>query len=170
MRRLLAVLALGAVVVACSEQATSPNPTPSFSATTNWERGSFSYTSPLIYVDCLGEDVQFSGEIPYQSHSVVSASGNTSIIFQYRPVTPHGPPYAGIGQTSGTIYWYKNGLPVNVSHHVGPGEVYTFTDHEVYVADNGDKLFVEAQLHLTFNANAELTSYREVPNSTQCER
>jgi len=57
MRRLLAVLALGAVVVACSEQATSPNPTPSFSATTVRDVfvDQFDFQA---YNACLDEDMQ----------------------------------------------------------------------------------------------------------------
>lgn len=57
MRRWLAVLALGAVVVACSEQATSPQPpTPSFSATSvrDVSVDQFDFSA---YNACLDEDM-----------------------------------------------------------------------------------------------------------------
>jgi hypothetical protein len=74
MRRLLAVLALGAVLVACSEQATSPNSTPSFSATSVRDVfvDQFDIPGPL-YNACLDEEVQLHVVLQGRLQTVTTA-------------------------------------------------------------------------------------------------
>ena len=108
--------------------------------------------------------------MPYTSHGVTTPSGNTSYTFRFLPITPVTPQYLAVGQTSGKAYKYHNGLPYNESGHFAAGEVIRFKQQEVYVAENKDKLYVDGWLHVTINANGELTADRFGSIPTRCEK
>ncbi len=134
---------------------------PGNGAVTQWERDSFQVDNPGLFIPCLGEEVRFFGEVPYKRHTVTSASGNTSYHFQLTPVTPNQPPFTGVGNVSGTVWHYQNGLPINESFHLGPGEVLNVQVRESYYTDNGDRLTSNIRIHFTTNAGGELVVSRE---------
>lgn len=140
---------------------------PAESAAQLWERSSF-LVDDVIFIDCLDENVRAFGEVLFQYHEVTTSSGNFSYHFQLRPATPNGPAFFIQGQTSGKLFRYKNGLPGNEVFHLGPGEVQSFVIVETYVADDGDRVVGKVRLHLTRNANGELTVSRTEPESFRC--
>jgi hypothetical protein len=126
-------------------------------ATSTWTRGSFFFDFVFDGSStCVGEALHGYGEVPYQMHEVLNGHGGYSYFIQFRPQTPKGPRYSLTGVTSGTVWWYKNGLPYNEAFHLGPGQVYRWKAHETYDSDDGSRLFFERVLHLTVNANGEL--------------
>jgi hypothetical protein len=140
---------------------------PTASAAQSWERSSF-FVDNVFFVDCLGENVRAFGEVPFQYHEVTSSSGNFSYHFQLRPFTPNSPPFLIQGQTTGKLFRAKHGIPGNESFHLGPGEVFTFVINETYVAEDGDRLVGKLNLHLTVNANGELTVSRLEMGPLEC--
>ena len=153
---------LGAALLAAVTLAVIPTRSaPGNGANIQWERGSFYVDNPGLFIPCLGEDVRFFGEVPYKRHTVTSASENTSYHFQLVPMTPNQPPFTGVGNVSGTVWHYQNGLPINESFHLGPGEVLNVQVRESYYADNGDRLTSNVRIHFTTNANGELVVSRE---------
>jgi hypothetical protein len=112
--------------------------------------------------------MHFYGEVPYMMHEVTSGSGGYDYFFQLLPVTPNSPPYYAVGETSGEVFRNAFGFPINQSFHLAAGEVYTFLDHEAYVAANGDKLVLWVRVHLTINANGELVVERMDVFDFQC--
>ena len=70
---------LGAALLAAVTLAVIPmRSAPGNGANTQWERSSFYVDNFSAPVPCLGENVVFSGWVPYQRHAVTSPSGNTS--------------------------------------------------------------------------------------------
>jgi hypothetical protein len=175
---LLAPLAL-ILFAACGEESTAPTSTtasaldgPAASAVRAnqyWERSSFTVDG-VRPAACLGEDVRFFGEVPYQYHEVTSSSGNLQFIFFIRPYTPQSPRYYAQGVTSGTLYEYRKGGPIPQIVHVGPGAVQTMIDKEWYTAEDGSRIYVTVWLHMTVNANGDLVVFRAEPFSVECER
>ena len=66
------------------------------------------------------------------------------------------------------VYLYKNGGPLNESFHLAAGEVHTYLDRETYVAENGDSLTATLPLHVTTNANGQLTVDKSDDSGFQC--
>jgi len=157
-------------LVACERQPIAPDQAllPAFQATSNWTRASFFFDFPGLFVACRGENMHFYGEVPYQWHEVGTASGGYNFFFQLSPATPVSPPYYGVGETSGKVYLYKHGGPGNESFHLAAGEVHTYLDREVYVAENGDRLTVDRTFHTTTNANGQLTVNKFEDTGFQC--
>jgi hypothetical protein len=144
----------------CGDPVTDPPAmAPSFStaADQSWQRSSFTVDGD-VYIDCMGEDMHFFGEVPFIYHEVTSASGTFTYFYQLRPSTPTISPFLAQGETSGKLFTYKNGGPINETFQLSAGEVHTIVDREVYVADDGDRLEVELILHITTNANGDLTA------------
>jgi hypothetical protein len=167
----LPILGAGFLIGGCQDSAPTEAPSvkdvPTVSAAQSWERSSF-FVDQVLFIDCLGENVRAFGEVLFQYHEVTSSSGNFSYHLQFRPATPNTPPFFIQGQTSGKLFRYKNGLPANESFHLGPGEVYTFGTVETFVAEDGDRLVGKVNIHVTINANGELTVSRMEPESFRC--
>ena len=170
MRVITMTLLVAFAAAACGREPTSPDRTvvPAFSATTTWTRSSVSYDFPGVWVACRGETMHFFGAVPYQMHEVTTASGGSQTFFQLSPQTPNTPPYYAVGEQSGAVLLYKNGLPLNESFQLGPGETHTSIDHEVYLGDSHDRLTVSTRSHLTVNANGELVVDRMGFSDFQC--
>lgn len=134
-----------------------------------WDRSSFTVDG-IQPAACLGENVRFFGEVPYQYHEVASSSGNLQFIFFISPYTPKSPRYFAQGVTSGTLYEYRKGGPIPQIVHVGPGEVQTMIDKEWYTAEDGSRIYVTVWMHMTVNANGDLVVSRAEPFSVECER
>jgi len=168
--RPLSLTLLPLLLAACEQPPVAPDqaPGPSFQAASEWTRASFSYDFPGVFVACRGETMHFYGEVPYKMHEVTTASGGYNYFFQLSPATPASPPYYGVGETSGKVYLYKNGGPLNESFHLAAGEVHTYLDRETYVAENGDRLSVDRTFHITTNANGQLTVDRFEDTGYQC--
>ena len=174
MSRTSAVVAAIAVAVSvgCSDtQATSPRlrPSgPSLSATQSFTRVTF-FNSHTFFVPCLGEDARFYGLVTYDYHSVATSDGGFDYHLIYMPQTPNSPPFVAEGQSSGKVFYFQNGHPINVSFHAAAGEVDTFIDErEIYIADDGSSLHLLSGLHMTFNANGDLTVDHITPFSVEC--
>lgn len=157
------------VFLACQQEPTAPSaaPAPNFRATSTVTRASF-FADNTLFIACLEEYVRFHGEVPYVQHQVARPSGDSLFTIQFVPVTPVTPPFVAEAQTSGTVYVYKNGQPINQVFVVGPGQVITIVDREVYVADNGDQLRLSFRQHLTVNANGEVTVDRSDAFEFEC--
>ncbi len=156
-------LVIGVLAMAgCKDQPpTAPLRAPSNAsfasgAIQGWTRSSF-FLDGTVSVPCLGEDVRIFGEALFQYHEVLSSSGGFNFHFQYRPVTPNGPQFYLQGISSGKLYQYSNGFPINESFHLAAGEVHSIQGRERYIAADGSKLFNTFILHTTVNANGVLT-------------
>jgi hypothetical protein len=171
--RLLTLFLGGFLLSSCRDTgATGPSaehlsPTLSTQASQSWVRSSFFFDN-TGFVACLGENVRFFGEAPFRYHEVTSGSGNFSFHLQLVPATPNTPPFFAVAQTSGKVYLYKNGGPINETFHLAAGQVHTVIDNETYVADNGDRLTVSLRAHMTVNANGVLTVSRTEFTDFEC--
>lgn len=153
------------VMGSCKDQPpTAPLRAPSsasFSSGANqsWVRSSF-FIDNTTFVPCLGEQVRVFGEVPFQYHEVTSSSGGFNFHLQLRPLTPKTPQFYIQVISSGKLYSYSNGLPINESFHLAAGEVHSLHDKERFIAEDGSKLFFTFILHTTVNANGVLTVSR----------
>jgi hypothetical protein len=138
---------------------------PLFAAQQDWVRSSFN-VDQVVFVSCLGENVRFFGTVPFQYHTVLTPSGTFDTKFQLRPGAV-SPPFFGQGLTSGTLYKFRGG-PYNETFHSAAGEVFRFKTKESYIAENGDRLEGDAFLHVTTNANGEVTVQRIEPFAFTC--
>ena len=168
--RKLALALIPSLVLACDRGPAAPAAVsaPAFAASSDWTRSSFFFDFPGVLVPCRRETMHFYGEVPYTSHQVSSASGVYNYHFQLSPQTPNNPPYYAVGETSGKVYLYKNGGPLNESFHLAAGEVHTYLDRETYVAENGDRLVTDLTFHVTTNANGQLTADKSDASGFQC--
>jgi hypothetical protein len=73
-----------------------------------------------------------------------------------------------VGLSSGKLYQYSNGFPINESFHLAAGEVHSVQGRERYVAADGSKLLNTFVLHATVNANGVLTVSRLVSTGLTC--
>jgi hypothetical protein len=159
MRRLLAVLALGAVLVACSEQATSPNPTPSFSATSDWTEHNLDYGAGnwdwSWYAACIDDYVVEAGPGLQRFHTVTTDNG---LLFsmQWRPQDG----YHLLGARTGI--WVPAGPNKGELTERIPGTVGSYVFHYTlnfgFVnATSGVKTIMEYRPKVTTNANGQTT-------------
>ena len=174
LRRLLP-LVIGVVLLgSCRDAApTGPSaqqatPVLGLGAEQSWDRTSI-FVDVIVFVECLGENVRFFGEVPIHTHQVTSGSGNVNVHVQVRPVTLVDPPFVAVGQTSGRLFQPANlGQPINQVIHLAAGEVGHVVHTEYYVAEDGDRLIASESLHLTVNANGDVTVSRFEPLSFRC--
>jgi len=167
-------LVIGVVLLASCRDA-APTGLPAAAATPalgtgadqGWVRSS-AFLDATYFVACLGEDVRFFGDVAFQVHEVTSASGNVGFHVQVRPITPLGPPFLAVGQTSGRVFRARPGQPIIEMAHLAAGEVRHLVQNEVYVAENGDRFLASAELHLTVNANGVVTVSRFEPYAFTC--
>ena len=78
------------------------------------------------------------------------------------------PPFFAVVESSGKVYQWQNGHPVNQSFHQAAGETFSYHVRGSYVADDGDKLIGTFHLHLTTNANGELVVDRVSDSGWEC--
>jgi len=135
----------------------------------NFVRGTF-FNTHTFYVDCLGEEVRFFGYVEYTSHEVTTGSGNYQVHFHYGPKIPNSLPFIGEGQSSGTIFSIRYGVNVKAMVRSGPGEGQIVIEKEVYIAPDGRQLFVTNVVHITVNANGDLTILNEEAFSITCAK
>lgn len=154
MKRSLALLALGAVLVACSEQATSPNdgtpgidPAPTFAATHTTSNEFEVPFSRTLQAPCLGEDVYVDGVIHEVITETYSASGNYS--FSY---LGHPQGLRGVGVTSGLV-WRFTGTTVWTINVQPDG--FPYTETFVVAADvigpRGSQYYLKELYKVTIN-------------------
>ena len=157
-----------ALVAALAAASTIAWSGPGTGADTQWERGSFFVDVPGILVSCLGETVHVFGEIPYQRHAVTTPSGGTSYHYQEVPLNRNQPPFYLVVESTGKVYRYQNGHPLNQSFHQAAGEILSFHIRGSYVAEDGDKLIFTSHWHFTTNANGELVVDRVYNTDWEC--
>ena len=147
MRKLLAVLALGAAAVACSEQATSPQAgTLSLGAT---------HTTDNLYLPfdgtfealCGGEDVYVDGVIHFVQLETVSVSGNHSSSWMGQPQG-----LKGVGVTSGLPYKFTGVTreTFNIQGDAFP-LTDTFVDRFRVIGPRGFQYYIETTSKVTIN-------------------
>jgi hypothetical protein len=158
------------VIMACRDPVSSGEVSgeltrPILNAEQNWERGSFD-VDIVVFVPCLGENVRFFGTVPFQFHSVLTPSGTFNYKLQFRPGAV-SPPFFGLALTSGTLYRFTGGA-YNETSHAAAGEVLRFKVNETYIADNGDRLETSFFVHMTINANGDLTVLKIDPFGFTC--
>ena len=169
----LAIMIAGLAMGGCKDQpTTAPLNPPSNArfaagADQGWIRSSF-FVDFRTFVPCLGEEVRVFGEVPFTYHSVATPSGGFDFTRRFPPVTPNTPQFYIQGLTSGTLYTYSNGHPINESFHLAAGEVYSHHQRERYTAADGSKLFATFTSHSTTNANGVLTVSKAVVEDINC--
>ena len=169
MRKVLLPLVPLVFMLNCAKEPTSISSLPSFDAsndagaTSTWTNGSF-FQDVTGAADCIGQDpyVHFYGEIQYMLHEVTSPSGNTQSHLQFRPITPDGPQFYAQELPSGRLYTLNDGLPVNQVFHFGPNQTFSYVERDIYtnVADPHDKWQAKFRVHVTLNANGDVTAER----------
>lgn len=157
-----------ALVAALAAASTLAWSGPGDGAGTEWEQGSFYVDSPGVFVPCLGETVHFFGEVVYKRHAVTTPSGGTSYKYQEVALNSNQPPYFAVVESTGKVYRWQNGHPLNVSFHQATGETLSVHVRGSYVADDGDKLIGTFHMHLTTNANGELVVNRVYDSGFEC--
>ena len=172
--RLLTMTAVIVLASCRSDSLTSPrNPSLSVAgasfdgAVQDWVRRTI-FNDHTFFIPCLNERVRFYGYVSYQLHEVATPSGGYDFKLQYQPQNPGDPPFVAQGQTSGKVFYYNNGRPVNISFHSAAGENQTVVVNEEYVAADGSKLIGDATFHYTVNANGDLVDLRDVAYSITC--
>jgi len=172
--RILALLVIFLFLIpACSDSPVTTEETalvPDVGPATDiseWERSSF-WQDSHIYIPCLDETVNFVGEVLYAWHTVATPSGGFNINYEILPYTPGAPTFLAIGDVSGKVYEYANGLAIHMTWHQVPGDVQTQTDREVYIAENGDRLHVRFTYHWTIDANGNLTVEKSTGFASEC--
>lgn len=171
MRRLLAVLALGAVVVACSEQATSPQterrattPGISFAATSGWSEPVY-YAPPgdgTFYAPCIDDYVDEIGHMLWRIHTVTTANGY--LITHHVRVLDD---WHLLGDKTGIWKPLPNQLYGTYQEHGSlVNGVYEFRDNinpYIYVNEvSGTKMNFPLKVRVTINANGVVTVDRFV--------
>jgi hypothetical protein len=160
----LTSVALLAAVVSCDSTPAEPPgveaaaTTPLFKADQAWVTGSF-FADNVLYVECLGENVRFYGEVPYRWHRVFKPSGGYSDFFALAPSTPQQP-FLAEGLSSG-IVWEARGSIDPEMYRAGPGEVVHISYRETYVSSSGPTFHVKGGTHVTINANGDVTAFRD---------
>ena len=142
---------------------------PGGGATTEWEHGSWFVANLGVDVPCKGEQMDFTGEVPYKIHRVWKPKGGYTQKLQILPITPGSPQFTAVGQTSGKVYYYQNGLPYNEIIQLGPNEVMGGQAREMYEADDGERLIVRFQWRVVATPSGEVVQDRflfefECPN------
>ena len=161
---LASLAALAFVVASCDSTPVEPPgveadaASPLFKAEQGWVTGSF-FADNLLYVECLGENVRFYGEVPYRWHQVFKPSGGYSGFFALAPSTPQQP-FLAEGMSSG-IVWQARGSIDPEMYRVNAGEVSHIVYRETYISRDGPTFHVNGGTHVTINANGELTAYRD---------
>jgi hypothetical protein len=113
-----------------------------------------SRTIPLHFIrsnECGDEDVEITGVIHLVSHT--QPDGSVMGHFNYQHVT-------GLGLTSGIQYH------VSAVDHLRlqapfPSSIHSVRTFHLIGEGPGDRLLVQAMLHVTVNANGEVTAYIE---------
>ncbi len=77
--------------------------------------------------------------------------------------TPNLPPFTATGQTTGRVFTYNIGHPINIIFHLGSGQVQTILDREDYTGSDGTILSFSFAYHLTESANGVVTVEKSGP-------
>lgn len=168
---LTTLAALAFVAVSCDSTPVEPPgveadaSAPLFMANQGWVYGSFDVDN-VVYVECVGENIRFFGEVPYKWHRVFKPSGGYSSFFVLAPSTPQTP-FLAEGMSSG-IVWEARGSVDPEMYRTGPGEVYHFSIRETYISSDGPTLHANGGTHVTINANGEVTVSQPFYFETVC--
>jgi len=136
-------------------------------ATEDWERRQI-FNDHTFFVSCLNENIRAYGYVSYQVHEVATPSGGYDFKLQYEPQRPKDPPFVIEGLTSGKVFYYSFGRPINISFHSAAGENQTVVINEKYVASDGSTLLGPSRYHYTVNANGELVDLKDVEYDLHC--
>ena len=162
MNRLPIALIVLFVASACGDVPTAANepdiPNPTFASKSKWtllhaQKVPFSNSQ---YWPCVNEWVDFAGRFNVTVRQVTSTSGNTTF-----RVHVAGPPVKGVGQTSGDRYVSPE-ITNLTEHSGGDGLASTFQFRIRRISKGGAPNSVGwIKFHMTFNANGELTAYKD---------
>ena len=150
------------VAGACSDTPTNISPLdipdPNFASKSKWTL-LHAQKIPLSnsqFWPCVNEWVDFAGWYNVTVRQVTSASGNTTFRLHVS-----GPPVKGVGQTSGDRYVSPE--VTNLTEHSGgDGFASTFQFRIRRISKGGAPNSVGwIKFHMTFNANGELTAYKD---------
>lgn len=146
------VLSLAFMSISVMAQATS---------TTTVEKIPFS----VIFSACNGEDVALEGITTMVTHFTLSSSGQYNFKVN---ITEHA---KGVGQTTGAKYVGNSTLEVNQSGDFSDGSPFIATVPS-HLNLNGqgktENLRVKEFFHITYNANGDITSFKE-EMSSECK-
>lgn len=162
MNRLFIGLVFVLAAAACSDTPTSSSEldlaAPNFASQSKWTL-LHAQKVPLNnsqYWACVDEIVDFSGWFNVTVRLVESASGNS--VFRLHV---GGPPVKGVGRTSGDRYVSPE-ITNLTEHAAGSGFVSTFQFRIHRISKGGAPNSVGwIKFHLTFNANGELTAFKD---------
>lgn len=168
MRKLLAILALGATVMACSDQATSPQgkgpavaPRASLAATSDWTEVLLNLPAGdgAFYADCTDDFLDEVGPALLRYHTVATENG-TLLSFQLRTLDG----YHLVGVKTGI--WNPVPPQQGVLTERIPGAVGSYTFHYSLTQGfqnvaSGTRIYWPTQTKVTVNANGTVTVERE---------
>lgn len=162
MNRLPIALLVLFVAIACGDVPTALNepgtPAPSFASTSKWTllHAQKVLLSNSQYWACVNEIVDFSGWYNVTLRQVASRSGNTTFRLHVA-----GPPVNGVGRSSGGRYVSPE--ITNLTEHTAKaGFVSNFQIRIRRISKGGAPNSVGwIKFHITFNANGELTAYKD---------
>jgi hypothetical protein len=109
----------------------------------------------IVYSDCAGEDIHFTGSFHVASHTTVDANGIAHV-----HITANDHNVSGVGLSSGTkyrrvgatnqTYKFDGSLPLNVS----------VTNSFNFIGQGANNNFLLiSSFHFTINANGEMTGF-----------
>lgn len=168
MRKLLAILALGATVVACSDQATSPQgkgpavaPRGSLAATSDWTEEVLDLPAgdAAFYADCTDDSLDEVGPALLRYHTVATENGT---LFSFQLRTLDG--YHLVGVKTGI--WNPVPPQQGVLTERIPEAVGSFTFHYSLTQGfqnvaSGTRIYWPTQTKVTVNANGTVAVVRE---------
>ena len=167
MRR-LAYAIVPLLMCACNRESVAPdsNPTPSFSATTEWLRYSESWEW-LETVPCRGNtEFRVHGDVDVSWHLVSSSGGR----FQFQLMILPRQPFVMEELSTGIVFELRPNN-VNIVHDVegsGKGGTWWVRQKWTFEAPNGDKITRSFDILVKWDANGELVVYRERALEFKC--
>jgi len=154
------------VAVGCGDPPTTATTadSPSFTAThTEWVEV-VDLAGLVVYVDCRGEDLEWSGTADVYYRATTNPSGNE--VWQWKIDYATATPFAVLGLTSGDVWTMVGGEDTGglIMKPQGTAYVEHWQANERYVNQDGDKLHGRLQYSLTINAAGEVQveRYNEV--------
>jgi hypothetical protein len=165
------VLAMAAALAGCMESPAGPalaidrSPVGSASVSNDAELTPF---SAPVYVPCAndgaGETVDLIGALRISTHTTTDANGGVHVVAH---VWPHQ--VAGMGRSSGARYRGTGGT-FQAEHYAEDGFPVTYSlvnNFRIIGQGKGNNLLIHSVVHLTINANGDVTSSVDV-SSADC--
>ena len=134
---------------------TNPFTTVSPAPADQVEHYNFTYNGPFphsVINACNGEEVVLNGTAHVHEWGTILPNGNTHAHFHQNFSN-----IVGIGQTTGTVYNCVGSYNYHFNTSVGTTETATLTQNLISTVGDGPSFTIQANYHLTVNANGTTT-------------